>query len=265
MVKDDLGTRMKGYESVPRNFLIKRTPVIIRLDGKAFHTFTKGFGRPFDLVLQRTMQRTAQHLCENIHGCKLAYTQSDEISLLLTDYATLNTEAWINYNVQKMTSISASMATLAFNKFFKEEVENFDKSIIQQDFKTTLQHSKLSETYKNKFDKALFDSRAFNISKEEVCNYFIWRQKDAIRNSIQMVGQSEYSHKELHKVNCNDMIEKLKKEKNIDWNEFPKTLQRGSVITKNNVPREKGVRNPFYVDNELPVFSEDRNYIEQWV
>ena len=120
MNKDSLGNRMKGYENISRSYLIRRIPVIIRLDGKAFHTFTRGLKKPFDEILMNTMWETAKYLCENIQGCKIAYTQSDEISLLLTDYENIDTSAWFDNNVQKMVSISASMATLAFNKCFEE-------------------------------------------------------------------------------------------------------------------------------------------------
>ena len=117
-MKDDLGTRMKEYESVSKNFLTRRVPVIIRVDGKAFHTFTKGFVKPFDVVLMKTMQDTMKYLCENIQGCVLGYCQSDEITLVLTDYADIGTCAWFDYNVQKICSVVSSMATLEFNKKF---------------------------------------------------------------------------------------------------------------------------------------------------
>jgi len=123
MSKDNIGDRMKtNYESRSKTFLIRRTPVIIRLDGKAFHTFTKGMIRPFDNLSTETMRETTKYLCENIQACKMGHTQSDEITLLLTDYDTLTTDAWFNYSVQKMCSISASMATLVFNKIFSSNV-----------------------------------------------------------------------------------------------------------------------------------------------
>lgn len=122
---DSLGDRMKGYEGVSRNFLTRRVPAIIRLDGKAFHTFTKGMEKPFDLVLTQAMQETMKYLCENIQGCVLGYTQSDEITLVLTDYATIQTDAWFGYNIQKMCSVSASMATMAFNREFERIAEDW--------------------------------------------------------------------------------------------------------------------------------------------
>ena len=112
--RDSLGDRMKRYEYVSRNYLTRRVPVIIRIDGKAFHTFTKGMRKPFDRVLMSAMQETMRFLCANIQGCVFGYTQSDEITLVLTDYASIRTDAWFGYNVQKMCSIAASMATLAF-------------------------------------------------------------------------------------------------------------------------------------------------------
>lgn len=190
-----LGERMKGYENIHRNYLPKRTPVIIRLDGKAFHSFTKGMKRPFDNLLVRVMQKTAVYLCENIQGVKLAYVQSDEISLLLSDFDDINTQPWFEYNKNKITSISASMATLAFNKFFREEFKELQE-ICQEindgdcDYCNNMQ---------KKIDKALFDSRPISLQKDEVCNYFIWRQQDATRNSIQMVGQAHFSQKNYMK------------------------------------------------------------------
>ena len=119
-VNDELGKRMKEYyEGVPNTKLMRRTPVAIRLDGKAFHTFTRGFQKPFDEVLIKSMQETTKYLCENIQGCVLGYTQSDEITLILVDYKNLDSSAWFDYKVQKMCSIAASMATMAFNQFFK--------------------------------------------------------------------------------------------------------------------------------------------------
>ena len=260
MSKDNLGKRMKEYEYVSRNYLTKRTPVIIRIDGKTFHTFTKGMKRPFDEVLIKTMQETAKYLCENIQGCKLAYTQSDEITLLLTDYETFNTQGWFNYNIQKMVSISASMATLAFNTFFKD---NIPTSYSYED-------SKYIESLKAKINKALFDSRVFNIPKEEVCNCFIWRQQDATRNSINLVGQSNFSHKELNKKSCNDIQDMLFVQKGINWNNYNTYLKRGTCIIKEEYLKKDGnnnqtLRTRWIIDKDIPIFTQDRNYIERYI
>lgn len=163
--KDTLGNRMKGYERTIKPFLQTKVPVIIRLDGKAFHTFTKGLAKPFDDILVETMQETTRMLCENIQGCKLGYTQSDEITLLLTDWEKERTSAFFDYNLQKITSVTASMATLYFNKIFSDKV-------VQSNFEGI----ETIELYISKINKAIFDSRAFNVPMEEATNSFIWRQ-----------------------------------------------------------------------------------------
>ncbi len=228
MQNDSLGDRMKRYEDVPRVSLVRRTPVIMRLDGKAFHTLTRGMKKPFDDDFMLVMRATAMKLCKEVQGCKLAYTQSDEISLLLTDYDTLETQGWFDYGLQKMVSISASIATLAFNNAFEHE-----KSL-----------------------QGMFDSRAFNVPREDVANYFVWRQKDAIRNSIQAVGQAHYSPKQLHGKNCNDIREMLL-DKNIDWNTYSADKRHGTCIRK--------LFGIWQVDHNTPVFTEGRKYIEDLV
>lgn len=280
---DSLGDRMKGYEGVSRNFLPRRVPAIIRLDGKAFHTFTKGMKKPFDSVLTQTMQETMKYLCENIQGCVLGYTQSDEITLVLTDYATIQTDAWFGYNIQKMCSISASMATSVFNKVFYRSIDNYFN---QEDILSTMfgenSESKdrlrqYADTLKNALAKgALFDSRAFSIPKEEVCNCLIWRQQDATRNSIEAVGQANFSHHELHKKTCNMIQEMLWSQRGINWNDFPTELKRGSCCVKRQFeetiddPRNPGqkitvCRNRWIIDHEIPIFTQDREYIERLI
>lgn len=286
-VNDALGTRMKEfYEQVPKTRLTRRTPVAIRLDGKAFHTFTRGFIRPFDPILMTTMQNTMKYLCENIQGCVFGYTQSDEITLILIDYQTFNTDAWFNYEVQKMCSISASMATLAFNKYFPLAIEDRKNYITIRDLFKSENDKKTSieETYKKALDKgAMFDSRCFNIPKEEVANLIYWRQLDASRNSIQMVGQANFSQAELEGKSCNDIQDMLMLQKGINWNDFPTYCKRGSCCIR--VPGEpiitETVSNDSWsedvykkvsrywnwqIDLDIPIFKgEDRNYIEQFI
>lgn len=242
--KDALGDRMKSnYENRSKNSLIRRMPIIIRLDGKSFHTFTRGLQKPYDTILMKTMQDTMLYLCENIQGCKLGFTQSDEITLLLTDYDRLSTDAWYDYNIQKICSISASMATLAFNKMFQENVlSNNDIDL---------------DKYKKKFNCAMFDSRSFNIPKEEVCNCFVWRQQDATRNAIQLLGQNSFSHKELHKKSCNEIQDLLMVQKGINFNNERTDFKRGSCCYKVDLK--------WIVDKEIPIFTQDRNFIEQFV
>lgn len=249
-----LGDRMKEYyENRSKTYLTRRTPIIIRLDGKAFHTFTRGMKKPFDQVLIQTMNETAKYLCENIQGCKLAYVQSDEITLLITDYDTLSTDAWFDYNVQKMCSISSSMATLAFNKFFFDSV-----CLIGHEIKDE-KHLKYYETLKSKCFKALFDSRAFNIPIEEVTNCFIWRQQDATRNAIQLVGQAHFPHSILHNKSCNDIQDLLFNVKRINFNDFSVREKRGACIVKEEIDGKL----KWKIDLNIPIFSKDRNYIER--
>ena len=255
-VRDDLGTRMKEfYENVPKGRLTRRTPVAIRIDGKAFHTFTRGFQKPFDEVLGNAMIRTMEYLCKNIQGCVFGYTQSDEITLLLIDYQKLTSSAWFDYEIQKMCSISASMATMAFNKFFHDEVETwFDR--VSRDAHThsiTIENWKLYEIYRDAMDKgAMFDARCFNIPKEEVCNLIYWRQLDATRNSIQMVGQANYSHAVLQGMCCQNIKTMLEVDKGIVWGNYPTRWKRGTAW-----------RRDIGVDYEMPILKgEDRKYVD---
>lgn len=270
MKKDSLGDRMKQYEGIPRINLMRRNPVIIRIDGKAFHTFTRGFRRPFDDILIESMQETMKYLCENIQGCKIGYCQSDEISLLLTDYENINTAAWFDYQVQKMCSIAASMATLAFNQVFWDKIRDLDHDYYEY---PTKEFNELIEIYYQALEKgALFDARCFSIPKEEVCNYFIWRQQDAVRNSIQMVAQANFSHKQLQNKSCDELQEMLWQEKNINWNDFETVKKRGSCCTKTGKHTvidiqtgEQKERLIWEIDREIPIFTQGRNYIERFV
>ena len=260
MSKDDLGDRMKGYEGIERRYMAKRTPTLIRLDGKAFHTFTKGFQRPFDMILMKTMWDTAQYICKNVMGCKIAYTQSDEITLLLTDYDTLTTQAWFDKNIQKMVSVSASMATMIFNKSF---VTNLDKWI--DEYEDTEENTKITNSYLRGINTAMFDSRVYNIPKEEVCNAFIWRQQDATRNAIQMVGQANFSHKQLQNKTCNQIQEMLFQEKEINFNDLPTYQKRGACIIKEQYDKDGVMRSRWVVDEDIPIFTQDRDYIEKYL
>lgn len=264
---DNLGNRMKGYENISRYYLTKKTPVIIRIDGKAFHSFTKDFKRPFDDVLIKTMQETAKYLCKNIMGCKLAYTQSDEISLLLVDYERNESQPWFENNLQKMCSVSASMATMAFNKYFKEEVEDFKDDRWDEKWFYTEKEEELIRAYFKARDKgAMFDARAFIIPKEEVCNYFIWRQQDASRNSIQMVAQSMFSHKELQNKNCKELQELIFQKTGINWNDYNTVYKRGSCIIKESYLTDNNTeRTRWIIDKDIPIFTQDRKYIDKYV
>lgn len=255
MKYDSLGDRMKDYENVSRIYLTKKMPIIIRIDGKAFHTLTRKMDRPFDDSLISMMQQTALCLCQNVMGCKLAYTQSDEISLLLTDYEKIESQPWFGSNLQKMVSIAASMATMSFNNALRnaaiEEVCNYS------------QHTEVLLEAAAK--GAMFDARAFVLPREEVCNYFIWRQQDAIRNSIQMVAQANFPSKELDGKSQSDCL-KMLLDRGIDWSDYSIVKQRGSCVVKMfEVHNGESIRMKWAVDDKTPLFVEERKYIDRFV
>ena len=269
--KDSLGDRMKeNYENRAKTYLVRRMPVIIRLDGRAFHTFTKGFKRPYDEILHNTMNATLKYLCENIQGCKIGYTQSDEITLLLTDYDTLTTSAWFDYNVQKMCSVAASMATMAFNKFLAYNIETYkwewSVSLTPQCVEVQNAHQEYVDLLVKAANKgAMFDARCFNIPEDEVTNCFVWRQQDATRNAIQMLGQCNFSHKELQNKSCNDIQDMLMLQKGINFNDMPVEFKRGVCCIKQLVEctdRLVGYKTDWVIDKNIPIFTQDRDYIE---
>ena len=266
-MKDALGDRMKEfYEDRTRTKLPRRSYTIIRIDGKAFHTYTRGLERPFDMWLMEDMDATAAYLCKNIQGAKFAYVQSDEISVLITDFDDLGTHAWFDNNLQKMASVAASMATARFNqlRLIREAKNGGD-----------LVGSQISQ-----FPMAMFDARVFQIPfSAEVENYFIWRQQDATRNSISSAAQSVYSSKELHGVKTDGMQEMLF-QRGINWNDYSPREKRGSVIRKvekqfvrretmaevtdtTGVIPESAIykRNVWEADPETPIFTQDREYL----
>lgn len=207
-----LGDRMKRYEAATRTLLPRRTYTILRVDGRSFHSYLRGATKPFDEVFMADMDAVAEALCAEISGAVFAYTQSDEISVLVTDFGSRGTEPWFGGVVAKQQSISASLATAVLNE--------------------------------RRGGRALFDSRVFTIEDPvEVANYFLWRQRDATRNSIAMAAQANFSHKQLHGVNTSRMQELLWSEKGINWNDYPDGCKRGRVAV-----REVGERETSYVD-----------------
>lgn len=249
MDKTSLGDRMKGYERSELRMLTYRAPLIIRIDGCHFHSFTKGFDRPFDISFLNCMRETAKALCNNIMGAKVAYTQSDEISLLLTDDDTLETQPWFGKNLQKIVSVSAAMATYYFNKAV-EDAFSYNTSSAGLTSAVVFERT------------AYFDSRAFLLPREEVNNYFEWRQQDCIRNSIQAVGQTYFSQKELSHKSCNDIKDMLLAQKGINWDEYPTDLKRGVCISKMFAPDN---RMKWAIDKNIPIFHENPDYINRLV
>ena len=257
-INDFLGDRMKNYEARNQYWLQTRTPVIIRVDMRAGHTFTKGFQRPFDEVFGNSMIRTMEYCAANIGNCVFAYCQSDEITFVLSDYRKLNTDAWFGYRTDKLCSIAASMATMAFNKYFTEAVQYRNLTYYHKNVSkdNPYPHDDLGIAYsKSAQTGAMFDARCFNIPKEEVCNCIYWRQLDATRNSIQMVGQANFSHNELQEKSCNEIQDMLHEQRGINWNDFPTRWKRGVAWTKTNG-----------TDYEMPILrGENRKYVDDEV
>lgn len=264
-IKDELGKRMKDYENEYNQKLVKKLPVIIRIDGRAFHTFTKKLNKPFDDLLIDSMQETMRYLCKNIAGCVFGYCQSDEISLLLQDYKNEETKPWFDYRLNKLCSMAASMATLAFNRAFENNTMEYMDNLKSYD----------GEDYSVRLDAlvaccergALFDARAFVLPFNEVTNYFYWREVDAMRNSIESVGYANFSAKQLHEVNT-DGVKKMLFEKGIDYDKIPVYKQRGYCCIKTKMPSfspdgKPVMRNVWVIDMDIPVFKgEGREYIE---
>lgn len=208
MKKTTLGDRMKGnYENRTRIYLPRRTNTICRIDGKAFHTFTRTFEKPFSSCLRGAMVHAMRECCKDIQGCKLGYHQSDEVSLWLTDYDNEQTEAFFDNNIQKIVSIISSTFTVHFNNYLSEVLG----------YRTL----------------AIFDARVFSIPElSEVANYFLWRMRDCYTNSVSSVAQSQFSHSQLHGKNTSEMQEMLFQEKQINWSKFKSWQKNGSVCSK---------------------------------
>jgi len=254
MKGDSLGDRMKGYEKVTKTKLMKRTPVIIRIDGKAFHTWTKGLKHidpglandPFSDLMNKAMSETTRLLVENIQNAVFGYTQSDEISILLNDWKQLNTSQWFDNSIQKMASVSASMATAYFNSQFKRIASPYAARGGENDFE---------------FVPAFFDARVFNIPKEEVVNYFVWRQQDASRNSVQMLGRHYFSHKQMDRKNVSQVQDMLMNEKGVNWNNIETWKRRGTCVER----IDSKIMTMIGIDREIPIFTQDRGYIEKFL
>lgn len=236
-MNDDFGDRIKElYEDPYRITLPGRMPVMLRIDGKAFSSLTAKCERPFDNKLIAAMDATAIYLCDNIQNADVAYVQSDEINILLTNYKKLTTQSWFNNNLVKMCSVAAGLAS----SYFTCSASEYLKSI------------------------AAFDCRAFVLPKEEVNNAFLFRQQDASRNAISMVARTLYSHKELNGKTCNQMQEMMY-QKGMNFNDLPVNWRRGRCIVKESYDHSGTQRSKWVIDNNIPIFSQDVNYINKYV
>lgn len=263
--KDSLGDRIKEfYENRAKTKLIRRMPVMIRLDGRAFHTFTRGFAKPFDKRLMETMQETTLELCQNIQGCVFGYTQSDEITLILVDYNDIDVSAWFDYEVQKMCSVIASMATLYFNRIFHNKIREFVNEHAKVVDNPDEYGKELSESVGNIIKAyqtaielgAMFDVRCFNVPINDCCNAVLFRQQDATRNSINSLGQAWFKHKELDGKNTSQVQDMLMDKYGINWNNLSTVEKRGTAVIKDE-------NDKWFIDEEMPILKgKDRAYVE---
>ena len=204
--RDNFGDRMKTYERLAESQLILNLPIVVRLDGKSFSKYTSRLERPYDLKLIELMQNTCKHLMKISHNIKVAYQQSDEITLIISnDY---DNPVEYSGRVQKLCSILAAECSVYFAT-----------------------HAYILENALH--DHPVFDCRIFNVPDwVEASNAVLWREQDATKNSIQLAGQSNFSHKEMQGLKNNQVQEKLLLEKNINWNDYPASFKRGSYIKR---------------------------------
>jgi tRNA(His) guanylyltransferase len=221
---DSLGDRMKSYEAALDLTLLPRSPVIVRVDGRAFHSWTRGMMRPFDPTLIGWMDSAAVALCEELQTAQLAYVQSDEISVLLHGYKRHESQPLFGNRLQKLCSVAASVAAAEMTAVSGR--------------------------------RAYFDARAFVLPEAEVTNYFLWRQNDASRNSLQMLARSLASHKECDGLGQAELQE-LCFSRGQNWNDLSVSLKRGRCAVRNTFEREGAIRHMWSIDNEIPIWRGD--------
>lgn len=217
----DLDVRMKAYEQAFRYSLPVRMPVVIRLDGKAFHNLTRNCERPFDGVFRDCMVRATKATLGEMMNARLAYCQSDEVSILLVDYNKLDSEQWFSGIVQKIVSVSASAMTAHFNHLWDG-------------------------------DLGLFDSRVFVIPERDIVNYFLWRQRDCMKNAVTMAAQSVFSDRELHGKHSGEKVNMLN-QKGIKFDDYPTWFRFGTVVTRDEI------------NSEPPIFGKHRDFFEKFL
>lgn len=200
MGTDTLGDRMKRYEVVSRGLLTPNTPVFVRVDGRAFHTYTRFCDKPFDMDLVNAMVYAAQMTAAEMSGFVLGYVQSDEATFMLSDYARPETQGWFGYETSKLVSLSASL----FTAYFNERLGSHPK-----------------------FGLATFDARSFNVPLDDAPNAFVWRQKDWARNWVSMLARSQFSAKQLHGRGVDEVLEMLEPG-SVDA--LPSVIKRGTFL-----------------------------------
>jgi tRNA(His) guanylyltransferase len=273
-MSDGLGDRIKKYEKAFSPAYPIRLPLILRLDGVHFHSNVKKWKceRPFDENLINAMFFTAKTLCENIAGAQIAYVQSDEITILVRDDMDTHSQPWYDKKINKVMSVAAAKASNAFNwKYYSLTAEYADDCDYPYPVRTNpLDLKKMAE----------FDCRGFIVPEYEINNVLLWRQQDCTRNSVQMLARAHFSHKELHKKNNSEIQDMLMLEKGVNWNDLQTYLKRGACVIKQDVPKkvpkrddrgkvidgefETITRPSWVVDKEIPIFTQDKEYVNQF-
>jgi tRNA(His) 5'-end guanylyltransferase len=246
--------RMKMYEQAARTMLPRRMPVIIRVDGKNFSRYTRNLpGKPFDRNFVSVMESVAISLCQEIQGAQMAYVQSDEVSVLVHGYKKFESEPWFQNQTQKIVSVAAAIAAATFtaNSWRMWAPPGYGEVspgpvVLLGDC----------------IEPAYFDARAFVLPESDVNNYFLWRQRDAIRNSIQMFTSSHFSHKDLQNKSTNEMI-KMCESKGHDWRKLSPSLRNGRCVSRHHEIVDGVERSHFRVDTNVPLFREQPNYVMQ--
>lgn len=211
---DDLGDRIKEYEAAEsqRKFL-RYLPIVARLDGRGFSTFTKGLERPFDLRMTTAMSSTLKWLIENT-GARFGHTQSDEMTVAWYE-PDRKSKVFFDRRIQKMNSVLAGMVSV---HFFSQIRDSWPS-----EYWTKLPH---------------FDCRVSQYPiLEEAANVFVWRENDAHKNSVSMAAQHYYKHAFLQHKSSNEMQELLF-QKGINYNDYPVAFKSGTFFQRKTVLRK---------------------------
>ena len=275
----DLHGRMKQYEGCYKTIITPRSYIIIRLDGKNFKSYTSKLDKPFDGDFSHAMDQTTIALCEEFN-CKFAYTQSDEISLVITEIGgSLDAQPQFGNSLQKLCSLTASVATAKFNEirnkqFLMNKIEN-DRELVADAISNNFVGDVVD------FPKqAHFDSRVFVLPNEmEVGNHMIWRQQDAVRNSVSMAAHALLGHSETMNLTGSEKIAKMINEKDVNWNDYEDKFRHGVIIRKIEVevpithgealnmaePEATVMRNRLLTDYETPIFTDNMDYLKDLI
>ena len=253
----ELKLEMKKYEESSATKLAKKTPVFIKLNVCSYAQMTKHLRKPYDVIFANAMQHTMMSICEVAHGAIFAYSNFDEITVVLTDYHKLNSNAWFSYDVQKMSSVVSSIATVEFNSEFNKLVQEFEK-----DYSGANKENLLVEYKKLAEHKIMFSSHCFNVPENRVCDMLYWRQKECTKNIIQSIGRM-YFENDVLVGKCNDeILEMLRETYGIDWVNLPVELKRGVACTKGSNPFSK--KKNWAIDKHMPLLIEpNQDYIKK--